>query len=226
MNKKYIEFFKRKMAEYTISENKYKVEKLNNVSNSLIYCILKRLFDILLSILGIIVSLIPMIIIAILIKCDTPGPILFFQERLGKNGKQFRIIKFRSMYIDAEVDGAKWAEKDDERVTKFGKFLRNSRFDELPQLFNILIGQMSFVGPRPERKVFYDEFSLYIEGFEQRLAVIPGLTGFAQINGGYDLLPEEKIIFDIEYIKSRSVFMDLKLILETALIVFSHDGAR
>jgi len=130
------------------------------------------------------------------------------------------------MIIDAEKDGARWASKDDDRVTRVGKFLRSSRLDEFPQLFNILVGEMSFVGPRPEREVFYNEFKSYIDGFDQRLLIIPGLTGFAQINGGYDLLPEEKIIFDIEYIKKRSILMDLKLILETVLVVFSHDGAR
>ena len=226
INNKYETFFYSKLNEYQIDNNKYVIEKIDNIENRIIYNITKRLFDLIIAIIAIILLFIPMLIISIFIRCDSKGPIFYKQERLGKNGKPFNIIKFRSMIIDAEKDGARWASKEDERVTRVGKFLRNSRLDELPQLFNIILGQMSFVGPRPEREFFYNKFRTYIDGFEQRLLIIPGLTGFAQINGGYDLLPEEKIIFDIEYIKKRSVIMDLKLIFETILVVFSHDGAR
>ncbi len=226
MNDKYKDFFYSKLNEYQIDNNKYVIEIVNNIEKKIIYTSVKRLFDLIMAIIAIIILLIPMILISLVIKCDSKGPIFYKQERLGKNRKPFYIIKFRSMIIDAEKDGARWASKDDDRVTRVGKFLRSSRLDELPQLFNILVGEMSFVGPRPEREVFYNEFKSYIDGFDQRLLIIPGLTGFAQINGGYDLLPEEKIIFDIEYIKKRSILMDLKLILETVLVVFSHDGAR
>jgi len=226
MNDKYKVFFYRKLKEYQIDNNKYVIEKVNIIESRIFYNIVKRLFDLIMSVFAIIILLIPMIIISLFIKCDSKGPIFYKQERLGKNKKPFNIIKFRSMIIDAEKDGARWASKDDDRVTTVGKFLRSSRLDELPQLFNILVGEMSFVGPRPEREFFYNEFKSYIDGFDQRLLIIPGLTGFAQINGGYDLLPEEKIIFDIEYIKKRSVLMDIKLILETILVVFSHEGAR
>jgi len=226
MNKKNKSFFEKKMKEYTIGEKKYRVEKIDKNQEKFFFNFFKRVFDICLSIIGIIISIIPMIFIGISIKINSKGPIFFKQERQGKNHNSFKMFKFRSMIIDAEKNGAQWAEKDDGRVTKVGRFLRKSRLDEIPQLFNIFLGQMSLVGPRPERKIFYDEFKEYIEGFDQRLLIIPGLTGLAQINGGYDLKPEEKIVFDIEYIKKRTLLLDLKLIFETILVVFNHNGAR
>ena len=130
------------------------------------------------------------------------------------------------MVVDAEKNGPQWAEKDDDRCTKVGRFLRATRLDELVQLFNILKGDMSFVGPRPERECFYNKFEQYIPGFSQRLYVVPGLTGVAQINGGYDLEPQEKVIWDLKYIKSRSFLLDLKVIFKTVCVVFTHNGAR
>lgn len=194
------------------------------VSNT--YLFLKRLFDIAASALLMVLLAIPMLIIALVIRTDSSGPALFRQERLGKNGRPFTILKFRSMYQDAEENGPQWAAEDDPRCTRIGRFLRRSRLDELPQLWNILKGEMSFVGPRPERACFYDEFEIYIHGFRNRLVVTPGLTGLAQVNGGYDLNPEEKIIYDMEYIQTRSLLVDLKCIVKTFRLVFTHDGAR
>ena len=134
-------------------------------------------------------------IIALVIMIDSPGSPIYIQERLGKNGKPFRMYKFRSMRLDAEDNGPKWADLKDERCTKVGYVLRKCHLDELPQLFNILKNDMSFVGPRPERACFYDKFETYIKGFSNRLEVMPGLTGYAQVNGGYDLTPEEKILY-------------------------------
>ena len=190
------------------------------------YLFIKRLADFLLAFIGLAVLLIPMLIIALVIRLDSPGPALFMQERLGKNGKPFIMVKFRSMRMDAEANGPQWAQKNDYRCTKVGRFLRHSRLDELPQLVNILAGEMSFVGPRPERACFYDEFETYIPHFRQRLLVRPGLTGHAQVNGGYELKPEEKIVYDLEYIANRSLRMELKCIWQTVRVVFSHDGAR
>lgn len=190
------------------------------------YLFVKRLLDLVFSAVASVLLLIPMIILAVLIRLDSEGPALFCQERLGKNGKPFVMYKFRSMHMDAEIDGPKWANKDDERCTKLGKVLRSSRLDELPQLINILKGDMSFVGPRPERAYFYNEFEKYIPNFRDRLLVLPGLTGHAQVNGGYELAPEEKIIYDMEYIANRSLKMDLMCILKTVTVVFSHEGAR
>ncbi|MCD7860266.1 MAG: sugar transferase [Firmicutes bacterium] len=167
-----------------------------------------------------------MLIIAAVVRLDSPGPALFRQERLGKGGIPFIMYKFRSMYVDAEENGPQWAQKNDHRCTRVGRFLRSTRLDELPQLVNILLGQMSFVGPRPERACFYDEFEAYIPGFHNRLAVKPGLTGYAQVNGGYDLKPEEKIVLDMQYIEARSVKMDLSCIFKTVKLVFTHEGAR
>jgi lipopolysaccharide/colanic/teichoic acid biosynthesis glycosyltransferase len=190
------------------------------------YLRLKRLCDVLIAFFALAILWLPMMVIALVIRLDSPGPALFMQERLGKNGKPFIMIKFRSMRMDAEANGPQWAEKNDYRCTKVGRFLRKSRLDELPQLVNILLGEMSFVGPRPERACFYDEFEKYIPHFRQRLLVQPGLTGLAQVNGGYELKPEEKIVFDLKYIENRSAKMDIKCIWKTVLVVFSHDGAR
>lgn len=191
-----------------------------------LYLAVKRLFDIVCAILGMLILAIPMAVIALIIVLDSPGDPIFKQERLGLNGKPFTIYKFRSMREDAERDGPRWADIEDERCTHFGAFLRKTRLDELPQLWNILKGDMSFVGPRPERACFYEEFEKYIIGFSNRMAVIPGLTGYAQVNGGYELRPEEKIVYDMEYIENRSVKMDLTCILKTFEVVFSGNGAR
>ena len=131
------------------------------------------------------------------------------------------------MKVDAEANGAQWSKGDnDTRITKYGRFMRKTRIDEHPQLFTILFGKMSIVGPRPEREVFYNEFEKYIHGFSERLKVKPGLTGLAQVSGGYDLMPEEKIVYDIEYIKKRSLWLDLKIIFKTVGVIFSHKGAK
>ena len=191
-----------------------------------IYAFSKRLFDIVVSFCAGVVLLIPMIMIAVAVKVDSHGPVLFRQERLGKDGKTFTMYKFRSMDVNAEANGPQWAEKEDQRCTRVGGLLRKTRLDELPQLLNIFVGDMSIVGPRPERAYFYEEFEQYIHGFKNRLVVRPGLTGWAQINGGYDLKPEEKIVYDMEYIKNQSVIMDLKCIFRTVKLVFTHEGAR
>lgn len=195
-------------------------------ANKPIYLFVKRFFDIAVSLVGGIVLLIPMLLVALWIRLDSPGPALFRQERLGKDGKSFTMIKFRSMRLDAEKDGPQWAKREDERVTRAGRIIRATRLDELPQLWNIFKGDMSFVGPRPERACFYEEFETYIKGFRHRLSVQPGLTGWAQVNGGYDLEPEEKIMFDMEYIRKRSFAMDLRCIFGTIRLVFTHEGAR
>lgn len=186
----------------------------------------KRIFDIVFSALGLICLIFPMLLIAIVIRIESPGPAIYRQERLGYKRVPFMLYKFRSMHINAEINGPQWADKDDERTTKVGVFLRKTRLDELPQLWNILVGEMSFVGPRPEREYFYNIFEKYIPNFDKRMLVKPGLTGWAQVNGGYDLGPEEKIVFDLEYIRKRSVAMDIKCILKTVKLVFTHEGAR
>lgn len=203
------------------------MEELGELDAKPVYSFFKRFFDIVLSLFALIVLLIPMLIIAVIVKLTSPGSVLYKQERLGKDGVSFEIIKFRSMYADAESNGAQWSDgENDERITPFGKFLRRTRMDELPQFAQILTGKMSLVGPRPERECFYEKFETYIHGFSERLKVKPGLTGLAQVSGGYDLRPEEKVVYDIESIKKRSLWLDLKCILLTVSIIFSHNGAR
>lgn len=202
------------------------IEDVGDIKKKPIYDFFKRLIDLFASFLGIIVLSLPMLIIAVIVKCTSKGPAIYKQKRLTKNGKEFNLYKFRSMYIDAEKNGAQWATKNDSRVTKFGKFMRKVRIDELPQLFNIFVGHMSIVGPRPERPEFYEEFESYIHGFNQRLKVKCGLTGHAQVNGGYDLLPQEKILLDIEYIKKRSFFFDIKIMFQTIGVIFGRKGSR
>lgn len=203
------------------------MEELGELDAKPVYSFFKRFFDIVLSLFALIVLLIPMLIIAVIVKLTSPGSVLYKQERLGKDGVSFEIIKFRLMYADAENNGAQWSDgENDERITPFGKFLRRTRMDELPQFAQILTGKMSLVGPRPERECFYEKFETYIHGFSERLKVKPGLTGLAQVSGGYDLRPEEKVVYDIEYIKKRSLWLDLKCMLLTVRIIFSHNGAR
>lgn len=203
----------------------YRVEK-PTIKASAFYFFIKRVFDIAVSLIAGIILTLPMLIIAIIIRADSRGPAFFKQERLGKNGKPFVMYKFRTMYLDAEANGPQWAKESDCRCTRVGCVLRKTRLDELPQLFNILKGDMSLVGPRPERACFYNEFEKYIHGFRYRLMAKPGLTGLAQINGGYDLKPEEKIVYDVKYIESNSFIMDLYCILKTVTVVFTHKGAR
>lgn len=194
--------------------------------NRPIYFFVKRLFDIFLSLCLLVITFIPMLIIGVIVYWDCGSPFVYSQERLGKNGKPFMMYKFRTMRLDAEENGPQWAEVDDPRCTRLGRELRRWRLDELPQLWNILIGDMSFVGPRPERAYFYDKFEQSIPGFRYRLRVTPGLTGLAQVNGGYDLRPEGKIIWDMEYIRTQSIWTDIRCILKTIKLVFTHEGAR
>lgn len=203
----------------------YQVEQ-SAVVEKPVYQAVKRLFDVVVSALALLILGIPMLLLMPVIRADSPGPAIFRQERLGKDGKPFVIYKYRTMQMDAERDGSQWARAHDVRCTKLGRLLRRGHIDELPQLVNVLRGEMSLVGPRPERAYFYQEFERYIRGFSQRLQVTPGITGWAQINGGYELLPEEKILFDMEYIRHRSVMFDIRCLLGTVRVVFRHDGAR
>ncbi|WP_027701368.1 sugar transferase [Metaclostridioides mangenotii] len=196
------------------------------VRGSILFDVYQRVLDVVLSLLGLVIGIPIIAIFGILIKIDDKGPITYKQERLGKCGKSFYIYKLRSMRLDAEKYGAQWAEKDDPRITKVGKFIRKTRIDEIPQLFNILKGDMGLIGPRPERPNFTVQFNEEIPGFINRLAIKPGLTGWAQVNGGYEITPEEKLIEDIYYIKNRSVLLDLKILLRTVKVIFTGDGAR
>ncbi|WP_394295490.1 sugar transferase [Halalkalibacterium ligniniphilum] len=190
------------------------------------YQFIKRFYDIMFALIGLIFAFPILMTFCLAIKLETPGSAFFYQERVGLNGRYFRVIKLRSMGIHAEKNGAQWAEKNDPRVTKVGAFIRKTRIDEIPQLINVLKGDMSLVGPRPERPMFTAQFNEEIPGFVQRLAVKPGITGWAQVNGGYDITPKEKLELDMEYIRKQSIRFDLKILLYTVKVVLTGNGAR
>ena len=197
------------------------IEPLGQLVRKPVYEFVKRGFDIVVSLVALLVLVLPMCLVAIAVKCGSHGPALYAQDRLGKDAKPFRVIKFRTMVADAEKGGAQWCKKEDARITPVGRFLRRFHIDELPQLWNILVGDMSFVGPRPEREIYYDAFEEYIHGFRERLKVKPGLTGLAQVVGGSYMRPEEKILCDVRYIKERSLWLDLKILIQTAVAVLT-----
>ncbi|MGM7681981.1 sugar transferase [Cytobacillus sp. Hm23] len=213
-------FFDTYVSATYIEKDSFKVQK------NIVFPVLKRWADILLSLIGLLMTSLIIIVFAILIKLETPGPAFFIQKRVGKNGKYFNLIKLRSMCVDAEKNGAQWAQKNDPRVTKVGSFMRKTRIDELPQFINVLRGNMSIVGPRPERPMFTAQFNEEIPGFINRLSVKPGLTGWAQINGGYEITPYEKLKLDLYYIDNQSFLMELKIMLKTVRIVVTGNGAR
>nr|WP_255437784.1 exopolysaccharide biosynthesis polyprenyl glycosylphosphotransferase [Thalassobacillus sp. CUG 92003] len=190
------------------------------------YTFARRLVDIVLAIAGFAIFIPLLIILTITIKMDSKGSVFYPQERVGRMGKPFQLLKLRTMKMDAEKEGPRWAETNDPRVTRVGKFLRKTRIDELPQLINVLKGEMSIIGPRPERPVFTEIFNQDTPGFINRLVVKPGLTGWAQVNGGYDISPEEKLAYDLEYIRTRNFLLDVKILILTFKIVLSGEGAR
>lgn len=190
----------------------------------------KRGFDIVISSVGLIVSF-PVVFISILIiKITSPGPALFRQTRVGRGGRIFELYKLRTMIADAEKQtGPVWAIENDPRVTSFGKFLRNSRIDEIPQLINVLKGEMSLIGPRPERPEFVDMLSKEIVDYQKRLGVRPGITGLAQISQAYDSTIKDvrrKVKFDILYIKRMCFLTDLRILFGTVSVVLTGKGAR
>ncbi|WP_163337102.1 TIGR03013 family XrtA/PEP-CTERM system glycosyltransferase [Desulfopila sp. IMCC35008] len=191
--------------------------------------LVKRFLDVVMALLLFVVSFPVMVISAVIIKFESPGPILYMQERVGENKTTFKVIKFRSMRQDAEKDGAVWAKKNDDRVTKFGGFIRKVRIDELPQLWNVLKGEMSFVGPRPERPVFVDDLVMEIPYYNLRHGIKPGLTGWAQVKYPYGASKEDalrKLEYDLYYIKNLSIALDLLIIFYTVKTVLFHKGGR
>jgi exopolysaccharide biosynthesis polyprenyl glycosylphosphotransferase len=210
-----------------IDKDFYKFFPFSRSNQNKFYLFYHRLFDVLVSVLGILLStiLLPFILIGNLVA--NRGPLFYIQERIGKNGKPFKIMKLRTMVVDAEVSGAQWAKKNDTRTTPFGKFLRRSRIDEIPQFYNIILGHMSIIGPRPERPMFVKELSSIIPFYETRHVVKPGLTGWAQVNTSYgssyaDSL--EKLQYDLYYIKHRSVYLDISIVLKTLSTIIFYRG--
>ena len=188
--------------------------------------VMKRAMDVIISGCMLLVASPFMLLTAIAIKMEDHGPALFKQERVTLNGRKFYIYKFRSMIVDAEKNGAQFSSKNDSRITKVGKFIRATRLDELPQLLNILKGDMSIVGPRPERQQYIDEFCKETPEFIYRLKVKAGLTGYAQIYGKYNTTPLDKLKLDLMYIESYSVLLDMKLIFLTLKIMFTKESTE
>jgi len=192
--------------------------------------ITKRAFDVIVALLVLILTLPITLLASIVIRIDSPGSIFYRQVRVGADGHPFSILKFRSMRSDAEKDGvARWAQSNDSRVTRVGKFLRRSRIDEIPQIINVLIGDMSFVGPRPERPVFVDNLKQKIPYYDVRHRVKPGITGWAQINYPYGASDEDakaKLAYDLYYVKNSNLFLDAVVLFQTARVVLWQEGAR
>lgn len=189
---------------------------------------LKRVIDVVISFLILILTIPLDIIIALAVKLDSKGPVFFKQDRIGMNGKVFKMIKFRSMYEDAEkYTGPTWSQKDDPRVTRVGKILRKIRLDEIPQMFNVLKGEMSLVGPRPERPFFVEKLSEEIAYYNRRHKVRPGITGWAQVKHKYDENIEDvkvKLRYDLFYIENMSLRMDFKILTRTIFVVLFGKG--
>lgn len=201
----------------------------NGFRGVVIYKGIKRAIDLLASLFGLLVFLPLCLIIALAIKLDSRGPVFYRQERVGQDGRLFSLIKFRSMTVDAEKDGPVWAVVNDQRVTFVGRWLRKLRLDEITQLINVIRGEMSIVGPRPERPFFVKKLEKEVPFYSHRHAVKPGITGWAQILYPYGASREEaqeKLKYDLYYIKHMSPIMDLRIISETAKIVLLSRGSR
>lgn len=210
-----------------------KINVEDKINNKKYEFFIKRILDIILSLMGIIVLLPVYLIISIAIKVDSKGPIVFKQIRVGKNRKNFVIYKFRTMVISAEgqkkldinpenMDKFIFQSKSDSRVTNVGKFLRNSSLDEIPQLFNVLLGNMSLVGPRPE---IPEVVKYYPKDYYQRLLVLPGITGLAQISGRGEIELGKTLYYDLTYINNFSIWFDIKILFDTIFKVFRKEGA-
>lgn len=245
--------------EIADSANQYtSADSITTPLDRLGFRIIKRLFDVVGAILGIVLTLPLCLIITVLIKMDSQGPVFYCQTRVGKNqrrdrrrtsseesvgnsrsrerrrencyGRTFTLFKFRTMIHDAEREsGPVWAKPDDKRVTRFGAVLRKMRLDELPQFLNVLSGEMSLVGPRPERPKFVTDLTDRIDGYSLRLLVKPGITGLAQIKGGYDFSEAtvtRKLGYDLNYIRSWSIWLDIVILLKTVKVVLTGKGAH
>jgi exopolysaccharide biosynthesis polyprenyl glycosylphosphotransferase len=190
----------------------------------------RRVFDVAVSGIFLLLTFPLMMITAVLVRFDSPGPVIYRQLRSGLHGKPYTIFKFRSMFVDAEADiGPTWAQPRDPRATRVGSFIRSMRIDELPQFINVLRGEMSVIGPRPERPHFVEELTPVIPLYYQRLGVKPGITGWAQVNCPYGASVEnarEKLVYDLYYVKNRDFLLDLQILVATVRVILFREGAR
>lgn len=226
------EFFERRTGKIQLdATSPSRMVFMDGFSQSPISTAFKRVFDLLVSLLILLLTLplMALTIAAIWLESGIRAPVFYAQERVGQSGKVFKVYKFRSMVVDAEKNGAQWAKKDDDRITRVGRFIRKTRIDELPQLVNVLRGTMSFVGPRPERPTFVERLEAAIPYYALRHRVKPGITGWAQICYPYGDSEEDakaKLQFDLYYIKNYSLFLDLTILFQTVQVVIWHKGAR
>jgi len=216
-----------RVPKEVLNHNFYKHINLSSNSDNKFYQVFRRILDIIISSIGILgfLMILPIIFIANLI--GNRGPLFYTQDRVGQKGKVFKIFKLRSMVVNAESQGAQYAEKNDKRITSFGKFLRNTRLDECPQFFNILRGNMSLIGPRPERPEFVKDLEAKIPFYAIRHVIKPGLTGWAQVNYPYAGNLEEqeiKLRYDLFYIKEHSAYIDFKIIIKTMTTILYYRG--
>jgi exopolysaccharide biosynthesis polyprenyl glycosylphosphotransferase len=210
-----------------VDKDFYRYFPFSRSNQNKLYLFFHRVLDLLFSMLGLIFGLLifPVIVVGNLL--GNRGPLFYTQTRVGRNGRHFKIYKLRSMVVDAEKDGAVYASAKDSRVTNFGRFLRRSRFDEIPQFINVIKGDMSVIGPRPERPVFVKELSEKIPFYEVRHLVKPGVTGWAQVNAKYGTTREdalEKLQYDLYYIKRRSLFLDISIVIKTLSTIIFYRG--
>ena len=216
-NQEYEEYFKNEILKYRANVI-YKPK--------IFYEFFRRTIDIIFCLIACVPTIVLIVVFSLIIVCESEGKPIFTQIRVGKNGKLIKIHKLRSMRIDAEKDGQKWAELNDPRVTKIGKIIRKYRIDELPQLFDVLTGKMSLIGPRPEVPSLTYRFNEDNPGFVTRLMVTPGLSGLAQVHGKYDTPPKEKWQKDCQYIEKRNITLYIHIFLLTIKTVFCGEGAR
>jgi sugar transferase (PEP-CTERM system associated) len=191
--------------------------------------LIKRMFDLIFALFGLIITTPIMLLTALAIRIESPGPIFYLQDRVGMDSKDFKVIKFRSMRQDAEKDGPKWASPDDPRMTRVGRIIRKLRIDELPQFINVIKNDMSFVGPRPERRYFVDQLEKAIPFYALRMHAKPGITGWAQINYPYGDTVEdakEKLKYELYYMKHRSMWLDLVIIFQTIKVAVKGRGSQ
>ncbi|MBU2919830.1 sugar transferase [Winogradskyella psychrotolerans] len=210
-----------------VGKDFYKYFPFSRSNENKLYIFFHRAFDVTFSLIGLMlgVLLLPIILIGNLM--GNKGPLFYVQERVGINGKPFHILKLRTMVVNAEKDGVKWAQKNDKRITSFGMFLRRSRLDEVPQFYNVLKGDMSIIGPRPERPFFVNELSRIIPFYETRHMIKPGLTGWAQVSTRYGSSVDDsltKLQYDLYYIKHRSVFLDFSIVIKTLSTILYYRG--
>lgn len=217
----------RRIPVQYVAQDFYRYFPFSRSNQNRLYLMVTRLMDVVISLIGVIFGmiLIPFILIGNLV--GNRGKLFYTQERVGKNGENFRIVKFRTMVKNAEANGAVFATTNDARITPFGKFLRKSRIDEFPQFFNILMGEMSLIGPRPERPVFVSQIAEQMPFYQTRHIIKPGLTGWAQVNYSYGDSIEDSLIklqYDLYYIKHRSIFLDINIVIKTLSTVLFYRG--